>query len=361
MKSYAKIFFSIIFISCCAVTVFGTDDWNIYLTVIAGGRTVPGQTNPGRGLIKISKDGKSTTNMGYKNVTTFDAEIYPNNTKGLIYTANHNGFFVTKNSGNKWRVTSDHKITEVQEVVADIKNPAIVYIGTSYGLFKSAEYGENCKKLTDKFVSALLADDTKSSRIYLGQEDGLYISNDGAATLKKVRKFDYYVNSITQDKDTRNKIYVGSENNGIFISNDRGKTFNQCGGIAATDAVYSIVIDDKNPSNIYAGTHENGVLISNDAGINWKSYKAGIEKCYAVYCLAINPDNSAVLYAGTTDGVFVSNDSGKSWTPFALPGAHVQHIFIKQKTIEIFVDHVYIVLGNAMCKIDFLDTRIGNV
>ena len=329
MKSYTKIFFSILFLACYTVTAIGAADWNIYLAVIAGGSTAPGQTNPGRGLIKISKDGKRATNMGYTNVSTFNAEIYPNNTRGLIYTANHNGFFVTKNNGKKWRVASDHKMTEVQEVVADIKNPAVVYAGTSYGLYKSTEYGENFKKLTDRFVSALVTDATKSNRIYLGQEDGLYISGNGAASFKKVRKFNYYVNCIIQDSHDQNKIYVGSENNGIFISNNRGKTFTPCEGVAASDAVYSIVIDSRNPAILYAGTHENGVLISNDAGKSWTSYQARIEHCYAIYSIAINPDNAAVLYAGTTDGVFTSNDSGKSWTPFALPGAHVQHIFIK--------------------------------
>ncbi len=92
MKTYTKIFFSIIVISCGVVTTFGAVNWNIYSTVIAGGRTIPGQTNPGRGLIKISNDGKTLTNVGHTNVTTFDADIYPNNTKDLIYTANHNGF-----------------------------------------------------------------------------------------------------------------------------------------------------------------------------------------------------------------------------------------------------------------------------
>jgi photosystem II stability/assembly factor-like uncharacterized protein len=329
MNVYTKIFFSIIFAYCCTGTTLGAADWNIYLAVIAGGRTVPGEINPERGLVKISKDGKVIANMGYTNVTTFDAEVYPNNTKDLIYTANHNGLFVTKNNGEKWRVASDHKITEVQEVATDINNPAIVYIGTSYGLFKSTEYGEKFKKLTDRFVTALSVDNTKSNRIYVGQEDGLYISDDEGAKFNKVRKFDHYVNCITQEKNALNRIYVGSENDGIFISNNRGKTFTQCTGIAATDAVYSIVIDHNNPANIYTGTHENGVLISEDAGLNWKSHKSGIENCYAIYCIAINPDNAAVLYAGTTDGVFTSNDSGKSWTPFALPGAHVQHIFIK--------------------------------
>ena len=330
MKIFTKIFLSIIFLSCCAVGTVSAASWSIYAAVIADGATVPGQENPGRGLIKISDDGKTLTNMGFKNVSTFNADIYPNHIKDLIYTANHNGFFVTKNNGKKWRVTSDHNITEVQEVVTDIKNPAVVYIGTSYGLFKSTEYGENFKKLTDRFVSALLADDTNSSRIYLGQEDGLYITDDGAATFTKVPEFDYYINSITQDRYTPNKIYAGTEDNGIFISTDRGKTFTQCKGIAAKDAVYSIVIDSKNPVNLYAGTHKNGVLITRNGGKSWKSYNKGIEKCYAVYCIAINPDNSSILYAGTTDGIYTSNDSGKSWTPFALQGAHVQHLFINK-------------------------------
>ena len=324
MKKITKICISVLFAGLCAVTTYGATNWNIYAAVIADGKT------PGRGLIKISTDGKTTENLGFNNVTTFDAEIYPNNTKGLIYTANHNGFFVTKNNGKKWRVVSDHNVTEVQEVVTATNNPAIVYAGTSYGLFKSTEYGENLKKLTDMFVSALADDVKNSDRLYIGQEDGLLITDDAGKTFNKVPKLNYYINSITQNIFSPNKIYVGTEDDGIFISTDRGKTFTQCKGIAAEDAVYSIVIDPKNPVNIYAGTHKNGVLISKNGGKSWKAYNKGIEKCYAVYTIAINPDNSSILYAGTTDGVYTSNDSGKNWTPFALPGAHVQQLFIKQ-------------------------------
>ena len=68
MKAYTKRFLLISFVCCCAVTTSDAADWNIYLAVIAGGRTVPGEINPDRGLIRISKDGKTPINMGYTNV-----------------------------------------------------------------------------------------------------------------------------------------------------------------------------------------------------------------------------------------------------------------------------------------------------
>ena len=141
MKTFTKIYISILLTICGLSSAFAAGNWNIYAAVIADGKT------PGRGLLKISTDGKTIKNLGFKNVTTFDADIYPNNTNNLIYTANHNGLFVTKNNGKKWRVVSDHNVTEVQKVVTANNNPAIVYAGTSYGLYKSTEYGENLKNL----------------------------------------------------------------------------------------------------------------------------------------------------------------------------------------------------------------------
>src|SRR3989449_6057054 len=77
----------------------------------------------------------------------------------------------------------------------------------------------------------------------------------------------------------------------------------------------NLVIDPQNPDTIYAAT-PTGVVKSADGGANWTVYPISPG---TVRGLAIDPQTSTTLYAGTlTGGVFKSTDAGRSWTPSGL-------------------------------------------
>jgi ligand-binding sensor domain-containing protein len=66
-------------------------------------------------------------------------------------------------------------------------------------------------------------------------------------------------------------------------------------------------------SNLFAGTDTGGVFLSTDSGTSWTSVNSGLPAKTIVLSLAVSGID---LYAGTdTGGVFLSTDSGTSWTP----------------------------------------------
>jgi hypothetical protein len=62
--------------------------------------------------------------------------------------------------------------------------------------------------------------------------------------------------------------------------------------------------------NILAGTWGHGVFLSTDSGSSWTDASTGLEANANVYALAIIGSS---LFAGTDDGVFISSDKGTSW------------------------------------------------
>jgi photosystem II stability/assembly factor-like uncharacterized protein len=93
---------------------------------------------------------------------------------------------------------------------------------------------------------------------------------------------------------------------------------------------YTLVIDPQNAATIYAGTEQGGVFKSTDRGEHWSPINAGLPQFGDlefggpyVQALAVNPQESAVLYAGVAThnfffepiayGVFRSDDRGGSW------------------------------------------------
>lgn len=82
--------------------------------------------------------------------------------------------------------------------------------------------------------------------------------------------------------------------------------------------VYVLAIDPTNSQNIFAGTNGDGVFKSNDGGKSWSNSSNGLTPdAIWVLKLAIDPTNSQIIYAGTTysGGVYKSIDGGSTWSP----------------------------------------------
>ncbi|MFZ2875412.1 MAG: hypothetical protein WAZ94_13145 [Phycisphaerales bacterium] len=89
-----------------------------------------------------------------------------------------------------------------------------------------------------------------------------------------------------------------------------------------------IVVNPANRAEIYAAVASGGVWKSTSGGVTWSPIFEG-EGSYSIGCLALDPSNPSVLWVGSGennsqrsvswgDGVYVSRDSGKSFTNMGL-------------------------------------------
>ena len=134
-------------------------------------------------------------------------------------------------------------------------------------------------------------------------------------------------------------VFIGASSGGLWKSVTGGIGANAWTMINTgfpSSAVSSIAIDSANPNIMYIGTGENygyqlsqngvdirvtrgmygiGILKTTDAGISWtKSLDWSYENKRGVWSVIINPKNSNVLYAATSEGIFKSNNSGANWS-----------------------------------------------
>lgn len=78
-----------------------------------------------------------------------------------------------------------------------------------------------------------------------------------------------------------------------------------------------MVPDLSHPSIVYAGTAQ-GVFRSDDAGVSWRSASAGLPPATRVQTIAIDPTAAGTLYAGTYgSGIFQTTNGALAWTAAA--------------------------------------------
>lgn len=104
---------------------------------------------------------------------------------------------------------------------------------------------------------------------------------------------------------------------GLFRSDDGGRSWKKV-SLSATHSdvdVMAVTADRKDPKTIYVATHEAGVLRSIDGGVTWKEMNSGLGGL-DVHGLAIDPNAPSKLHAAVRDkgeGIYRTTDGGVRW------------------------------------------------
>ncbi len=116
--------------------------------------------------------------------------------------------------------------------------------------------------------------------------------------------------------------------NGLSSSTFSGLSFRSIGPAWASGRISDFAVNPENKSEIYAGVSAGNIWKTTNNGTTWSpifdSYGA-----YAIGCLAIDPNNPYLIWAGTGennhqrqlgygDGIYKSEDGGSSWKNMGL-------------------------------------------
>jgi photosystem II stability/assembly factor-like uncharacterized protein len=130
------------------------------------------------------------------------------------------------------------------------------------------------------------------------------------------------VSSIAVDPKNAKHLLVGAAGGGIWESKNGGAHW-----AARTDqmpslAIGAIAFDPADPKNVYAGSGEGnfyynlgaGAYKSTDGGKNWKVLATDSFVGVGFFDLVVDPKDSKILYAATTNGFYKTTTSGTSWS-----------------------------------------------
>jgi photosystem II stability/assembly factor-like uncharacterized protein len=178
-------------------------------------------------------------------------------------------------------------IGRVSSIAVDPNDPKHLLLGAAGGgIWESTDTGATWTPRTDQMpslaIGAIAFHPTASSRVYAGSGEGNFYSNLGV---------------------------------GVYKSTNGGTTWTVLASAPFVGVgFFDLVVDPISPTTLYAAT-TNGFYKSTNGGVSWSMKRAGM--CWDV---SVHPRGGSVeLLATFGDGLFVSTNSGNSFTAVPLP------------------------------------------
>jgi photosystem II stability/assembly factor-like uncharacterized protein len=210
-----------------------------------------------------------------------------------------------------------------------------LYVGTvGEGLFRSTDGGQTFRRACDGtfvecHVRALAVHPQRPEVLYLGSEQGLFLSTDGADNWSQLHgPLDgLQVWSVLLAPPRPERMVVGTCPSRLFRSADGGRTWAEaradvvraCPRILHT-RVTALAGDPTDPDLFWAGVEIDGVYRSHDGGQTWQPVGQGLSS-RDIHALAVMPGRDGRprrLVATTNNDVNVSTDGGDTWKPLGL-------------------------------------------
>jgi hypothetical protein len=189
-----------------------------------------------------------------------------------------------------------------------------VYTSACSGIYKSDNGGELYHKIqgipsTARRTRVLMQDPVDHAVVYAGTTEGLYRTTSGGTNWSRLTGPDVIINDVYVDPTNPRHVLLATDRSGVLLSDDQAASFAQSNQGFSQRQVAALTEDVKDPNRLYAGVVNDkmygGVFTSGDAGRTWQQQSQGLDG-RDVFSLAESPDGT--LLAGTSHGVFAWQD-----------------------------------------------------
>lgn len=296
------------------VTVDPRDKDRLYITTLDG-------------QIHTSADGGKTWSM-LVNLNrprlVLDQLIVDSRDSKVIYTSGNRGnlpggFFKTTDGGITWKEAKDLRDEAIHAMVQSKVNPDILYVGTKTGIWMSKDSGDDWEKISSASmpldINSMAVDPRNANTIYAGTTWRPYKSTDGGKSWRLIKTGmidDSDVFAITVNATDTQHI-IASACSGIYESYSGGEKWAKIQGIPSQSRrTRDLVQHPSVPGTVFAGTTE-GFWMTTNGG---KSWSLTTPRNLEINSIAVHPDAPNRVFIATNNwGVMVSNDGGRNFVP----------------------------------------------
>jgi len=272
-----------------------------------------------------------------------------------------------------WEQVGSFNLSEiVYSLTSDVNGNILA--GTWGGnIYRSGDEGATWSQINPNMnVAFIWSLAVNQSTIYVGTEQGLFISLDNGLSWSAAGLSGFDIRSIVIDR-TNNVVYAAAWGFGVYASTDGGSTWTNVNGNLLNVAANSLTINSNaevfvatlgtgvykksygatswtkvnvgsefvwalgvtSEDVLYAGTYGNGLYQSLNGGTTWAKINGGLSATY-IYSITVDAGDN-VYVSSWESGVFVSTENnGSSWMPLGMSGAGVSSILINPTSDNLY-------------------------
>lgn len=255
----------------------------------------------------------------------------------MIYLATLNGALFSRNGGERFRIATSWDMTEPKDIAVDPNAPDTVYLALPDGFAVSTDRGwtwsRREKGLPDrgKYTQAIEVDRTRTGRLLIGCEAGVFLSENGGARWRRVLATRATVYDVRQSPTDPSWWIASTQRDGVHVSRDAGVTWSKIADLAEDGAWYNVEFGVRQPNRLALSSWNQGLVVSEDGGRTWTPRNAGLPAEGRIMRVAIDPDTDSLYVSVRGEDVYRSEDFGRTWNETGLKGSTVaQFLFVKK-------------------------------
>ena len=278
----------------------------------------------GDGVFRSNDQGKSWEKISpddHPSIRNVQSLAFDPANTNIVYAGTSRQTWRTKDGGSNWELLKKGipDLSNVLSIIVDKHNGLFVVAGSASGIYRSETAGDSFKKVQNASVNrgahVLKQDPANAQIIYAGTGEGLWKSADFGREWKRITGGDIVVNDVLVDPRNSQRVLIATDM-GVLASGDGGKTFSGSNQGFSHRAIGAIRVDRNNSQVIFAGLkndHEaGGVFISRDGGMHWQQNSNGL---HGYDVVALNQASNGSWLAGTSHGMFLLEKNSNAWRP----------------------------------------------
>jgi len=257
------------------------------------------------------------------------------------------GVMMSPDDGESWRRVGVgqglHSDCLVRALVADPKNPSVIYAGTDLGLYRTDDGGARWALLHNPFKGSMIwsiaIDPVDPSTLFVGvgtpSKPGIYRTTDGGSSWRllpmEIAESCPAVGiprptAIAIDPTNHHSVWVGFEVDGVRHSTDGGDSWVRLDDQIANPDVHNLSVAGGAPSTVFTVVNDD-VWRSADDGETWEpAHARDTFPWHYVRGIAVKPNDPKTVFLAVGDatpgrtGVLMrSRDTGATWESLGLP------------------------------------------